>query len=417
MSEGINLSQFGWDGLIVPAELNNLCRYLPKWEHLKALRAPQVVGHHKVYFPHKYFYDISGQPYMPAIEKQEIINDNGGYSEIYRAQRCIYRPDGTLIGSVRMNRVESFKEVCIKEIPLNVTPDEGRDAYNDEIRAVMYEAYLQVLVQVTLDRAGLGRYVPHLIDVLATTISGEPIVAPWDVDTIWITMDLMEGMTLEKYLALKFRTGTKVENTQLLADIFYQLATVLDILQKKLQFNHRDLKINNVYVREASSATTRTLTLPGGLGTYTCKVDLVMIDFGFGCIACGSGFTNPRASLFGAGSYFTAADDCMKQGRDLAQFIYSLHCGFPLQNYVTKDLFDYLHAAMKAMKKGSGVREYDLFMGVDAIGTPLTSSRLPASIKYNNGIYMFLRDNAVDVPACDPLLFLRGLRALRIPEN
>ena len=106
----------------------------------------------------------------------------------------------------------------------------------------------------------------------------------------------------------------------------------------------------------------------------------------------------------------------MKEGRDMAQFIYSLHCCFPLQNYITKEFFDFLHYAMTAEKRA--VRQkYDLFMGLDAIGRPLTSAHLPASIKYNNGIYIFLRENAVDVPACEPLPFLRGLEALRLPEN
>ena len=419
MSEGINLCQFGWDGVIVPADLNNVCRHLPKWEQLKALRMPQTIGHHTVYFPHKYFYDLSGVPYMPAVEKGALINDNGGYSEIYKAARCVFRPEGTTTGSVRLTRTEPFKEVCIKEIPLTIAPDESREAYNEEIKAVMYEAYLHALVQEAMKREGIGRYVPHLIDVLALTISGEIIRAPWEVESVWMTMELLDGMTLEKFLATKLRIGTKQSNSSLLKDILVQLATILHFLQKKLQFNHRDLKINNLYVRTGTTAT-HSLKLPDTLGVHTCHVDLVMIDFGFGCIACGSGFTNPRASLFGAGSYFTPSDDCMKEGRDLAQFIYSLHCCFPLQNYITKEFFDFLHLAMTAEKRAAGAaarQKYDLFMGLDAIGRPLTSGRLPTSIKYNNGIYIFLRDNTVDVPACEPLPFLRGLEALRLPEN
>ncbi|NDC62212.1 MAG: prepilin peptidase [Betaproteobacteria bacterium] len=45
-------------------------------------------------------------------------------------------------------------------------------------------------------------------------------------------------------------------------------------------------------------------------------------------------------------------------------------------------------------------------MGLDAIGNPMTSSRLPASIKYNDGIYLFLRDPAVEVPGCEPCAML-----------
>ena len=141
------------------------------------------------------------------------------------------------------------------------------------------------------------------------------------------------------------------------------------------------------------------MTVPG-IGSFECTVDMVMLDFGFSCIACGSGFINPRASLLGAGSYFRPDDDCLKKGRDLAQFLYSLHCFYPLQAAVTPAFFAILHAALKATRRD---RTYDLLMGVDSIGTPLVHATLPRVLKYNNGIYLFLRDNAVDIPGCEPL--------------
>lgn len=411
MGENINLTQFGWDGVSIPANLSNICKYLPKWHQIKTMRDPQIHGRHVVYFPHFYFHDLSGAPFMPAIEKGELHNDNGGYSAVYRAQRCIYKPEGDLSGAVRLTRTNQFEECCIKEIVLQVENDADEKEYIDEINAIMYEAYLHALADVTLERAGLRGFVPHLHEVVALTTTGEAVKHPNEIEAIWMNMEFMDGCTLEKHLASRFASGTKDSNTALLKDILIQLAHALQLLQSKLHFNHRDLKLNNLYVRKTDGKWSRRI------GDHICATDLVMIDFGFSCIACGSGFLNPRATLLGAGSFFSPEDDCLKRGRDLAQLLYSLHCAFPLQNYVTRPFFNTIHAAMKAERIEGGVKKtYDLFNGLDSIGNPLAGgggaagASIPASIKYNNGIYIFLRDNAVDVAGCEPSAILAALR-------
>ena len=194
-----------------------------------------------------------------------------------------------------------------------------------------------------------------------------------------------------------------------------QLVYMHNVLEKNLLFNHRDLKLNNLYVRYHSTPGWRRTLSILDLGTFEFQTDLVMIDFGFSCIACGTGFVNPKLTLFGAGSYFTPDDDCLKTGRDLAQFLYSLHCYFPLQNYVTKPLFDFIHAAVLSEKRGAfGTAYVDLFKGIDAAGKPINTSRLPSSISYNNGIYAYLKESSVDVPGCASERFLRGLHALAL---
>lgn len=417
MGENINLTQFGWDGVSIPANLSNICKYLPKWNQIKVMRDPQIHGHHYVYFPHFYFHDLSGAPYMPAIEKGELHNDNGGYSQVFKAQRSLYKPEGDLSGAVRLTRTQPFEETCIKEIMLHVEDKADPKEYIDEINAIMYEAYLHALVDVTLERAGLRGFVPHLYEVVALSTTGEIVTLPNELDAIWMSMEFMDGCTLEKYLAAKFASGTKEENTVLLKDILLQIASVLHILQSQLQFNHRDLKLNNLYVRAHQRPWSQLITIPGA-GTHTCLTDMVMIDFGFSCIACGSGFVNPRATLLGAGSYFRPDDDCLKRGRDLAQLLYSLHCSFPLQNYITLSFFNTLHSVMKAERlEGGHKRIYDLFCGLDSIGNPLVYSgagaTIPTSIKYSNGIYNFLRNNTVDVPGCVPAALISALISSR----
>jgi serine/threonine protein kinase len=418
----LNLCTFGWDDAIIPANLANLCKHLPTWSQLKTLRDPVPLGSHEVYFPHHYFHDLSGTQYMPAFQKGELYNDDGGYSQVFKAQRTVFKPVGDKYGNVRLDRTGPFIEMCIKEIALQVEPDDSETVYNDEIKAILYEAYLHALVQKTLEKTALKSCVPALHEIVATTTTGEQAASPKEIASIWMTMELLNGQTLEKFLKRKFSTGTKESNTKLLKEILLQLAAILYILQSSLNFNHRDLKINNVYVRAASGASAataagaaaavpRTATVPG-IGTFEYTTEIVMLDFGFSCIACGSGFINPRASLLSAGSYFRAEDDCLKKGRDLAQFLYSLHCFYPLQEAVTPAFFEILHAAMKATRRD---RSYDLLMGLDSIGTPLVHATLPRSIKYNNGIYLFLRNNDVDVPGCEPLTLASAIMATALP--
>jgi serine/threonine protein kinase len=413
MGTPIHLTQFGWDNIIIPGNLKELCKYLPKWNQLKSLRNAKALGSHFIHFPHTFFYDMSGTPYMPALEKGELDNDDGGYSLIFKAQRSIYKPQSNLSGTVSMVRKTSFAECCIKEIALKIEDPTKESEYLDEIKAIMYEAFLHALVDITLERNGLNGFVPRLHEVLATTVSGEPITVPKDITAIWMVMEFMDGTTLEKYLNYKFGLGTKESNSRLLKDILIQLVYMLHILEKSLLFNHRDLKLNNLYVRYHSSPGWKRKLNVYDLGELEFQTDLVMIDFGFSCIACGTGFTNPKLTLFGAGSYFSPDDDCLKTGRDLAQFLYSLHCCFPLQKFINKPLFDFIHSAVVAEKRGIlGTAFVDLYKGIDASGRPISVSRVPESITYNDGIYAFLKESGVDVPGCASERFIRGLHAL-----
>jgi serine/threonine protein kinase len=394
-----NLTVFGWDGLSIPSNLKQICKQLPKWTQLKFLRDACIVGEHQLHFPHAYFHDASGTPFMPAFEKVELINDNGGYAEIYKARRSIYAPEGSIYGSVRLNRVKEFEDICIKEIVLSASED--ADENLKEINAILYEAYLHALLYRSLEHAGLQSIVPKIYEIVATSTTGAPAVSPAEIASIWINMELLEGTTLDKWLQVKFRNTTRSANSALLRKILIQLATILDHLQSTLEFNHRDLKVNNVFVRHHATPWSRTI------GAATFDIDLVLIDFGFGCVACGSGFPNPRGTLLGAGNYFRPEDDCLKVGRDLAHFLYSLHCLFPLEELLERDLYAKLHAAMRATR---GARTYDLWMGVDAIGNPLVGPR-PRIIRFNNGIYHFLRDGCSEVPGCAPRAILSALGA------
>lgn len=419
-----DLSSFGWDGCVIPADLKDVCRRLPTWKQLKTLRYPKLLQGSHVLFPHAFFRVGTNDPYMPAYTKGTLEND-GGYAQIFKGQRAIYKSKTAAhTGSVTLTKTAPFSEFCIKEVRLNITPEEEAASpitrgktYEEEINAILYEVFLHALICKTLEKEGFASVVPHLYEVVAHTKTGELPKAPTEIASIWINMEFLHGTTLEKYCKRNFlpangRADVIAKNESILLDILVQLAYYLHVLQDKLRFNHRDMKVNNVYIRhhDPSEKWTRTITVPGGR-SWTCSIDIVLIDFGFACISCGAGFLNPRATLVGAGSWFKPEHDCLKYGRDLGQFLYSLHCSFSLQDYVSPALFGAIREAMRA-KKGS--RTVDLLMGFEANGTPLVhAGGLPRSLRFNDGIYIFLREPDVDIPECTPSKFLQRLAALR----
>ena len=434
MGDSYDLSPFGWDGCSIPTDLHDVCKYLPSWIHMKILRNPQQLNGYELYFPYKYLKHGTDE-YMPGYIKGDI-DDDGGYAQIYKARRAIFKPsdESTKSGvSVHLVKCKPFTDVCIKEVRLNITPEEEaapqdirKQIYEDEMNAILYEAFLHALLYKTLEKEGFPSAVPHIHEILANTKGKADPTSPCDFESIWIVMEYVNGSTLEKFLKRKLvpiRNGhsrmvtqaSAETNEKILIDVLIQLAMYLQILQEKVRFNHRDLKINNLFVRHhgLDEHWKQTLTIPD-IGAWNCINDIVMLDFGFSCIACGSGFDNPRATLVGAGSWFKTEHDCLKYGRDLGQFLYSLHCTFPLQDYVSPAFFDMLHKSMFAVR---GDERIDLLMGFADDGSPLGGSGLPRSIKFNDGIYIFLRDSTVDIPGCSPTVFLKALSVYIDQQN
>lgn len=435
--EVFDLSHFGWDGCVIPTDLKDICSKLPTWKNIKTLRQPCKIDGGTLYFPWKLIKQENGDKVLPGYGIVDT-QDDGGYAIIYKARRALYKPSESKYGEpVNCVKIENFKEICIKTIKLNILPEEDvqtphskEKTYIEEISAILYEAFIHAIISKTLEKEGHPSIVPKLYEIVGNAKGSIIPKDPTDFESIWIGMEFLNGHTLERFLRIHlnpvpFTTGDNLKyielrlrerNEMILLDIVIQLAYFLHILQTRLRFNHRDLKINNLFVRHHlhSENWKRTLTVPD-IGTWKCINDIVLIDFGFSCIACGDGFLNPRATLIGAGSWFKSEHDCLKYGRDLGQFLYSLHCSFPFHEYVSPKIYGILSDLMVAIKAdGSTV---NLLHGFAADGTPLpppAPSDPPKKIKFNNGIYYFLREKDVDIPGCKPLDFLRELSKLRL---
>lgn len=403
-----SLERFGWDGITVPAELKEISNHLPTAANLKLLRQPQLMSGTEIYFPYAFFHK-GAEKYMPAYMKESKIND-GGYASVYKGKRAIFKQEvDEHSSSVLLQKQGNFEPICIKKININILPEEERQSprsryktYDEEVNAILYEAYIHAVICKLFEKSGYPEAVPHLHEICAISKDGTNSTLPTNIDNIWLVMELLQGSTLEKFFKHNLYPGKFEANDIIVLDVIIQIAFYLKLLQDNLHFNHRDMKINNVFVRSHDSAWARGIPVPT-LGTWRCKHDVVLIDYGFACISCGPDTPNPRATLLGAGSWFCQDHDCMKYGRDLGQFLFSIHCHFPFEQYVSPWLAKIIRSSMVATK---GSQLIDVLKGFDNNGHPRTGSAAPT---FNDGIYHFLRDNAVDIPGCRPSVFLKTI--------
>lgn len=406
--EGHDLSHIGWDGFVIPSDLIVSKDSVPSWKDLKLLRDPQLLNGVYVRFSQRFF-SVNSEKYVPAYIKGELDDDNGGYSSIYKGKRAIFKPVSEKInGFVELEKNVGFTTVCIKIIPVNINTEEDRSPsplrekyYEDEINAIIYETYIQTLVSITLNGLGYTSAVPNIYEVLATS-TNKILKSVFEFKEVWTIMEYLHGSTMQTFLLYAFKKGDTYQNETILLDVLFQLAFYLNILQSKLRFNHRDLKINNVFVRLHEKADDWNLVLPIYEG-YTCINNVMLIDFGFSCVSCNKIFEHTQS--ISAGSWFNKDDICLKYGRDLAQFLYSLHATFPLHSYISSRLFELLYSLVNVEYKGVYI---NLFHGFDEHGVSLGSTP-PAKIPFNDGIYKFLRQCDVDIPGCAPNNILEKL--------
>ena len=401
-----DLRCFGWESCVIPHTLKSVQNLIPTWSDLKILRKKkQDENGEELRLINSFFRDSKIGPYMPGYTKGERIDD-GTYGNIYLGTRGIYKPlHGKTNGIIHLERDKAMEDICIKEVRLRITEEERKSstivrtaAYEEELRIILAEAFLHALVLKVFENVGIPQRVPKLYEVIGHTEDGREARYPDDFNSVWIIMEMLRGHTLARYLGMYLIPisaipSASAENEAIITDILIQLAHCLAILQSRLRFNHRDMKLNNIFVRhhETDEEWERELLIEG-YGSYQCKQDITMIDFGFSCIGC----PVENKSIVSAGSWFEEGESCFKRGRDLCQFIYALNVSYPLHKYVSANFYSFLSRVMIADIAGSNV---NLLFGVDENGVPNRPQDRDTAT-FHQGIYIFLKDDRVEVPGC-----------------
>jgi serine/threonine protein kinase len=359
--------------------------------------APKSIEFHHTPTPSRTLYSVVKDEWMvyPPLSNGTIpmytfgsVLAEGTYGRIYHVKREI----ATLDSSVEtLTRSGTSRNIVIKESS-----------------ATVHEAILHAIIHKLFKTIGLGSVIPELYEACVRKVNNNT--------SFLLAMEWIQGSTLLQFFHIyltKITNAAKVQilptslevarkrNDELLIDILVQTAMYLHIMQTKLKFNHRDLKLNNVLIRHTSSRSRsilRRIDHPLLSKPWDCKYDLVIIDFGFSCVAC-----ETKESKFEAGSFFKPDYHCMKEGRDLALLLYSIHAFFPLDQYISPSLWTFLQSCMIA---NQGTKQYQLLEGVQLDGTP------GPPVQLNEGVYKFLRENCTEIPSCVPATFLQSIQSI-----
>jgi serine/threonine protein kinase len=380
-----DLRPYGFKNTVLSDDLIDISYNLPHWSSM--------------YIPHRKQFDINlsieyfslpikdsgGNDSYPVYIWGKKI-DEGTYGKVYTCLRKAYHDlyNGKIMFS--KDDIQNFESIVIKETPLSLSDKEKRLPYEkqkavfeEEFKAHLHEAAVLSLAYTAAKQNKISLSIPKIYEIFIHKKSAEPGIE--SVKSVCIAMEYIQGETLQKFLLRNFDKTNRVENDRIFLNLLKQMAIILDVLQVSLRMNHRDIKINNILIRDP----------------YSSKPVLVLIDYGFACIA--NGIQDPMAEMsqIQAGSFFGSRFSCFKHGRDIFQYIYSIHCYYPLQNYLSEKLFSFVTKWMSLDYEG---RTVNLLNGVAASGSPLDV--LPPVVVYNEGIYNFLKKPNIDPIICSP---------------
>ena len=162
------------------------------------------------------------------------------------------------------------------------------------------EAIIQWLANYLLTSSSICGAVPCIYDIFQ--YAGE----------IRFSMEYIKGTSA--FQKILDSSSPDITFLQILA----QAALILGYLEETLHLDHRDLKADNIWIRE--TPIEYTLRIGGSTWHISCPFQVVLLDFGFSCI----GAENGNAEINLSDGILPKIDPCPKKGRDLFQFIASL---------------------------------------------------------------------------------------------
>lgn len=354
---------------------------LPTWRHLISTKRKMSTLHTLTEHLVKPI-DVSGQKIIPQYEWHRKL-DEGTYGKVYAAVRTMFLHD--ISGNYKADN-KSRLDIVIKKSPLYLNEIEQalplskrNTVIAQDIAAHIHEATVMTLAYLAVKDTAYAHSIPIVFEVFVH--SKTPLLDVTDISSVCIAMEYIHGNTLLEYLTYNFDEVDNQRNDEIFIEFLEQIANVIAILQDKLRMNHRDMKINNILLRNSKEKNPK----------------LVLIDYGFACLANKEEDPKAEYSKVEAGSYFGSKYACMKVGRDICQFIYSIHCHFNLDKFLSAELLTVIQDLMMVDYSG-GIG--NLLNGLDVLGIPHTvRSR---KLTFDEDIYIFLRRPEVDPIKCSP---------------
>jgi serine/threonine protein kinase len=372
------LASYGFLSITLDDDFSNLCDILPRAQDIARLGKEQYIDSIPWRFLNRSLSETTeGLPLYVGWNIMELFRE-GTYGKIYRSLRMVVSKQSPGTFSV----VEEATDVIVKQ-----TLADNDILSTEDILSHTSEGLLHILAWHTMLLTATPWAIPQPYEVF-----GEYNEQKKGWESMYLSMSYVRGRTLYTTLYKSWKKETPVENSRMLIDILSQTAYILYHLQKSLRLNHRDVKINNILIRQRTDPVLLEIDIHRCMSAY----EVILIDFGFACVGC----PPPKVpiTMFQSGSWFTMGDICCKLGRDIAQLLFCIHCYFPLQEYLTPSLYGEIKGWMQIPWSG-GVA--DALRGFTKEGKPRRMSAFTTP-EYHTGIYEFLRRVDVDPVSCEP---------------
>lgn len=231
------------------------------------------------------------------------------------------------------------------------------DRMMEDVINIVNESIINILLERETEREVDGPFVPRFYEVAYVPL----------LKSMAIRMEMLRGD-----LGSLIGNATPKENNTLVPTFIVETAYMLDYLFKRLQFNHRDMKSNNLMYT---------------VGPDGKNIRVKLIDFGFCCL------TWNGIRVQGTG-YFPPTANCFSLFRDITQFVYELYITY--KNRFTSKLVNQLKEILTVTVRG---RKCKMYRGCPEYGM----------IKWPDN-YDFLARMNVSNPAGEPAEIFRRLK-------
>jgi serine/threonine protein kinase len=154
------------------------------------------------------------------------------------------------------------------------------------LRLGITQALINIILEEESKDEPNGPYVPEFYEIA------------YDAERKYI---LLRFERILDTLRSRYIASTEKENEKIIPQTLAQISYILEFFEKRLQYNHRDLKNDNIMYNYLPS------------GEFQVKI----IDFGFSCL-------NYYGTILNSTEYFTEKHKCHLLSRDLSFLIYTI---------------------------------------------------------------------------------------------
>jgi len=236
------------------------------------------------------------------------------------------------------------------------------------------EAIIQWLVNKSLSENALGEHCPRVFDIFSFN------------DSIWFSMEpIYSAPLLDTYLSSlpTWKTKSK-ENGFALINILAQIALACIVLERKIGFNHRDLKPDNILVK-LDSFKPRSLVLEAEYDIHIApSYTAILVDYGFSCLGPGK-----MPWIQSGDGILPPFDPCPKVGRDIFMILVFLLWQNDVRNSLVDEHMEFFKTSLR--------------LSTDRLAQMMNMNKNPS-----DWIYMLITERGFQCPALDPLVWLKS---------